>query len=93
MLKTKFNLDYSRQPVKGVFFCKSMVNREDCRKLIQDLGCTIIVENPNSLTIQASRSRLKELKERHLSSEDDKAQISSRLRRYFERIIIGGVAR
>jgi hypothetical protein len=83
-------LDYDRQSVKGVFFCKNTVNQEDCRQLVQDLGCMILQESASHLMVQTSRERLKLLKERHLSEDDDKAQISSRLKHYFERILIGG---
>lgn len=93
MTPSKFQPDYFRQPVKGIFFCKTSVDKGDCRKLVQDLGCIVLVENPESLTIQAPRARLKELKARYLAYDDDKAQISSRLKFYFDRILIGGAVR
>ncbi len=93
MQRRSFTLDYSRQPVKGIFFLKHNANHDDCRKLVQELGCHILLENASSLTIQTSRARLKELKERHLDYEDDKSNISSRLREHFNRILIGGNAR
>lgn len=93
MSKRSLNKEYSRQSVRGIFFCKKSVNREDCRKLVQDLGCTVILENPQSLMIQASRSRLQELKARYLAPEDDISQISSRLKQHFDRILIGGATR
>jgi hypothetical protein len=91
--KSSSHLDYPRQAVKGVFFCKTSVTKEDCRKLVQDLGCAILLDNENKLTIQTSRARLQELKTRYMASDDDKAQISSRLQEHFERILIGGTAR
>jgi hypothetical protein len=91
--RSTLNKDYSRQSVRGIFFCKTDADKDDCRKLVQDLGCTIVLENANSLTIQATRARLKELKARYMANEDDVSQISSRLKHYFERILIGGSAR
>lgn len=94
VLKQKnHTLEYSRQAVKGVFFCKPSASKEACRKLVQDLGCMVVVETSNSLTIQTSRNRLKQLKDHHLANEDDKCQISSRLKAHFERILIGGTVR
>lgn len=89
----RFQLDYTRQAVKGIFFCRSSVEQSDCRKLVEELGCRVILENPSSLTIQTSRARLKELKDRYMAVDDDKANISSRLKGHFERILIGGLAR
>ncbi len=90
MIRRNLNLDYNRQPIKGIFFCKKSANLEECRKLVQDLGCIVLLENTQTLTIQTARGRLQELKAMHLAQEDDKAEISSRLKNHFERILIGG---
>ncbi len=92
MTNHRSNIDFTRQMIKGIFFCKSDVNLDDCRKLVQDLGCTVLCEQANTLTIQAARGRLKELKVRYMAPEDDRAEISSRLKAHFDRILIGGNA-
>jgi hypothetical protein len=89
----KYHFDYTHQSVRGIFFIKRSASRDECRKLVQDLGCVVINEHENTLTIQATRGRLRELKQRHQACEDDKAQISSRLKNNFERILIGGNSR
>lgn len=92
-MRSSTNADFSRQSVKGIFFLKTQADLADCRKLVQELGCKVLGEKGQSLMIQTSRARLQELKARHLADEDDKAQITSRLQLYFERILIGGQAR
>lgn len=93
MFQRQSDKTFERERVNGVVFCKSTVDREDCRQLIEDLGCTVLTSKEGRLTIQAARARLQELKSKHTSKENDKADISTRLKGHFDRILIGGPAR
>ena len=90
MFKKRTSVDFIRERVKGIFFMNQMADKAHCKQLLEELGCRVVLENNASITILANRDRLKILKDHHTATADDNAQISSRLKANFDRILIGG---